>query len=294
MTRFQVTHRTRYEYEQDVVPSYGQSRLLPHDWPNQTVHAARLTISPTPEDVHERTDFHGNRSVHFSIHDPHRELVLEAVSEVEVASPTPGDLGDGPPWEHVRDLVAAGAVDPVAVAEYVLDSQMVAVTPRLVDYATTSFTPERGIVAAVRDLASRINHDFEFKRGVTSVTSTIEDLLEGRAGVCQDFTHFMIGCVRAVGLPAAYVSGYIETIPPPGKQKVRGADVSHAWVMVHCGPDLGWLHVDPTNDQLVNDRYVLTARGRDYRDITPLRGIIFTEGGTESLDVSVDVHRLAD
>ncbi len=295
MTTFLVTHRTRYRYAEEVVASYGQATLLPRSLPHQQVHDASLAIEPAPEDARERVDFHGNRSVHFTIHDPHRRLVVTARSRVEVAAPGPADL-DVPAgrvaWEQVRDRVAS-ATDPMGLDArmFVLDSPLVPASPRLAAWAAPSFPPGRPVVAAVVDLASRIHADFEFESGATTVTSTIDDLLDGGKGVCQDFAHLMIGSLRSRGLPARYVSGYIETRPPPGRPKRRGSDVSHAWVSAWI-PDLGWIHLDPTNDKRVDDGYVTTAWGRDYGDITPLKGIIFTDGTTEELTVEVDVERV--
>ena len=295
MSTFLVTHRTRYRYAEEVVASYGQATLLPRELTHQLVLDARLAIDPAPEDERERTDFHGNRVVHFAIHDPHRLLTVTATSRVEVGVPGPVDL-EVPaavvPWERVRDRVAV-ATDPAGLDArmFVLDSPLVPSSPRLAAYADASFPPGRPIVAAIEDLAMRIHGDFEFESGATTVTSTIDDLLDGGKGVCQDFAHLMIGSLRSRGLPARYVSGYLETRPPPGRPKRQGSDVSHAWVGAWI-PDLGWLDLDPTNDKRVDDAYVTTAWGRDYADITPLKGIIFTDGTTEKLTVEVDVERV--
>lgn len=295
MTTYRVVHRTHYRYAEEVASSYGQATLLPRALPSQQVLASDLAVDPLPEDVHERLDFHGNRCVHYTIFDPHTSLEVVASSTVAVAPP-PTDALDGPAaasaWELVRDRIA-GATDRdgLVARMFVLDSPRAATTAALRDWAAPSFAAGRGVVATALDLAHRIHHDFEFEPGATSVTSTVEDLLDGGKGVCQDFAHLLIGALRSCGLSARYVSGYLETVPPPGQQRLQGADVSHAWVSLYV-PDLGWIDIDPTNDRVVDEHYVTTAWGRDYGDVTPLKGIIFTDGTTEELTVEVDVERL--
>jgi transglutaminase-like putative cysteine protease len=254
-----------------------------------------VVADPSPEDYRERVDFFGNRVVFLAIHHPHRALTVTATSVVEVEERPDGlSLFGQRPWEEARDAVHSGDVaDPVDAAQFVLDSPLVEVSDVYREYATASFTPGRYLLDAVTSLCSRIYADFAYAPGSTSVTTPLAEVFEQREGVCQDFAHVGIACLRSIGLPARYVSGYLETNPPPGRAKLSGVDGSHAWFSVLV-PDAGWLDVDPTNDQLVTSRYVVTAYGRDYNDVPPLNGVIYTEGKTESLRVLVDVLALSD
>jgi len=292
-TTYRVTHRTEYHYQDDVAPSYSQLHLLPRDTPGQRCRSSEIHVDPTPDDYRERTDFFGNRVAYVAVERPHRVLTVTAVSLVEVDD----DDGELPlygnqPWEvvrdHLRDDVGAEVIDAY---QFALDSPLVTTSPVFAAYALPSFTPGRQIVDAVADLVHRIHGDFRYQPGATAVTTRLEDVFELREGVCQDFAHVGIACLRSLGLAARYVSGYLETDPPPGQPKLQGADTSHAWLSVFV-PDAGWVGVDPTNDQPVNDRYVVTAWGRDYGDVPPLHGVIYTEGPTVSLEVAVDVTAL--
>ncbi|HEY2160556.1 MAG TPA: transglutaminase family protein [Solirubrobacteraceae bacterium] len=290
---YRVTHRTEYEYESEVSSSYSQLHLLPRDLPGQHCRSAEVTVTPPPDSYRERVDYFGNRVAFVAIHQPHRELTVTATSVVEVDE-RPGDLslfGQGP-WEEARDAVRGGRVpDPIDATQYMLDSPLVEIAEEYRTYAAASFTRGRHLLDAVMSLCSRIHADFTYAPGSTSVRTPLGDVFEQREGVCQDFAHVGIACLRSVGLPARYVSGYLETDPPPGRPKLTGVDGSHAWLSVLI-PDAGWLDVDPTNDQLVSNRYVVTAYGRDYSDVPPLNGVIYTEGKTESLRVLVDVVAL--
>jgi transglutaminase-like putative cysteine protease len=179
-------------------------------------------------------------------------------------------------------------LDPLDAVQYALDSPLVEASAAFAEYAAATFTPGRPLLDAVTEICHRIHADFEYKPGATSVTTPLVEVFAQRQGVCQDFAHVAIACLRSVGLPARYVSGYLETYAPPGRPKLKGADGSHAWMSVLV-PEAGWLEVDPTNDQFANSRYVVTAYGRDYSDVPPLSGVIYTEGRTESLKVTVDV-----
>jgi transglutaminase-like putative cysteine protease len=292
---YRVTHRTEYSYESDVSPSYAELYLLPRDVPGQRCRAAKVVVDPAPEVYRERIDYFGNRVAYLSIHEPHRALTVTVTSVVDVDDR--GDdvarLGDRS-WEEVRDEVRTStAPDAVDAVQFVLDSPLVVASATYADYASASFPPGRPLVDAVTHLCSRIHEDFEFKPGSTSVRTPLAEMFTQRRGVCQDFAHLGIACMRSIGLPARYVSGYLETDPPPGRKKLTGADVSHAWLSVPVTAT-DWLEVDPTNDQRVNHRYVLTAYGRDYSDVPPLSGVIYTEGRTEGLKVSVDVNPMPE
>ena len=293
MTRYQVVHRTEYRYAAPVTSSYGQTCLLPRDLDGQRCVDASLAIDPAPSDQRERRDFFGNRVSFFTVTTPHDVLSITSTSTVDVTSDRGSlPLGADQPWEEVRDRcrTLSGPVG-IDARHHLLDSTSAPTTDVARTYAEQSFTAGRPVLDAVGDLSSRIHADFDFDPGATDVTSTIDDLFEARGGVCQDFAHLAVSCLRSVGLPGRYVSGYLETIPPPGKEKLQGADVSHAWASVLL-PDAGWIDVDPTNDQFVDDRYVTVAWGRDYKDVTPVKGVVYTSGGRTQLKVTVDVTRV--
>jgi transglutaminase-like putative cysteine protease len=289
---YEVTHRTEYRYPSTVSSSFGEIVMLPRDLAGQACLRSELTIDPAPHDLRERRDFCGNRTTYFAVLAPHTRLSVTATSLVRVRDrqvrPSPeSEL----PWERARERSLDG--ESLDASQFVLDSPLVAISEQLAEYAAPSFEPGRPVLASVVDLSSRIHRDFEFLPGVTEVKTTIEEVFARRAGVCQDFAHVAIGCLRSLGLAARYVSGYLETRPPPGQARLAGADVSHAWVSVFV-PGAGWADVDPTNDQLVNDRYVTTAWGRDYTDVPPLKGVIFTQGDVQEMRVSVDVIPVPD
>lgn len=279
---YRVTHRTEYRYRSPVSSSFGEIVMLPRDLPWQECVSSALSIDPQPHDLRERLDFFGNRTAYFAVLEPHLRLSVTATSLVRVHARDAPD--PGPPWEQARDHT-----DDLDARQFVLDSPQAAASEPLAAYAAASFRPGRRVLEAATDLSARIHRDFAYLPGVTRVTTTIDEVLERRAGVCQDFAHVAIGCLRSVGLAARYVSGYLETAPPPGQERLVGADESHAWVAVHV-PGSGWVDIDPTNDKVVDDRYVTTAWGRDYTDVPPLKGVIFTEGDAHELEVSVDVQ----
>ena len=303
---YRVVHRTEYRYDDEVTASYGRAHLTPRDAPGQWIRASRVDVVPRPHLLAESDDFFGNRSVYVEVHTPHERLEVTATSEIVVDRPTV-DLAsiDGWTWEQARDTVAdwpalpatgdalglPSEVDPVAAREFLLPSRRVGFGDGVAAFAAGTFVPGRPVGEAVRALVSRIHAEFTYRPGVTSVTTPLRDVLVRREGVCQDFAHLTVACLRHAGLPARYVSGYLETRPPPGQPKLQGADASHAWASVLL-PELGWVDVDPTNDRLVDDDYVLTAWGRDYSDVPPLKGVIFTESTKSTLKVAVDVVRI--
>jgi transglutaminase-like putative cysteine protease len=305
---YRVVHRTEYRYDEEVTASYGRAYLTPRDVPGQWARQARIDVTPTPDLVTEAEDFFGNVSAYVEVHTPHDRLTVTATSEVVVDRPEPMLAGiRGWTWEQARDAVAdwpstgpgstggpgspPDAVDPVAARGFLLPSPQVGFSSGVAAFASGTFTPGRGVGEAVRALVARIHDGFVYRPGVTSVTTPLGDVLRRREGVCQDFAHLAVACLRWVGLPARYVSGYLETRPPPGQPRLQGADASHAWASVLL-PELGWVDVDPTNNRLVDDEYVVTAWGRDYTDVPPLKGVIFTESTKSTLKVAVDVVRL--
>lgn len=290
--KYRVTHTTAYRYEEAVSSSYGQFHLLPRDLPGQHCSRAEVEIDPAPDDYRERFDFFGNRMAYFEIASRHRSLAVTTTSWVEVApearrASIAAVEAVGAGWEQARPDSASGDIEG---SEFVVDSPLVAASPELAAFGRTVFTPGRPMIEALTGLAERVHDDFAYKPGATKVSTTAAEVLVRREGVCQDFAHLVIGCLRSLGLAARYVSGYLETDPPPGRPRLQGADVSHAWASVLV-PGVGWIDVDPTNRHLVNERYVVTAWGRDYSDVPPLKGVIFTAGANHDLEVLVDVVR---
>jgi transglutaminase-like putative cysteine protease len=287
---FQVKHVTTYHYQDKVSSNYGQMHLLPRSLPGQVCLGTDVVIEPRPSKYVQHTDFFGNNVAYFEIMSPHKTLSVTTTSRVRVNRQLPlvGDQG----WETLLLLDGSGEDDGF-VSQFCLDSPLAAASGELAEYGRASFTPARPAVEALVDLAERIYADFPYTAGATSVKTTAAEVLIKRKGVCQDFAHLAIGCLRSLGLAARYVSGYLETEPPPGKPRIPGADVSHAWASLFV-PGAGWVDVDPTNHQLVNDRYITTAWGRDFGDVPPLQGVIFTEGTTHDLEVMVDVIRVPD
>ena len=288
MTRYRVEHRTTYTYDDDVTDSLGIAHLVPRALPWQQVGDYGVTITPGPDDLNDDVDYYGNHSSYFQVHRPHRELVLVGAGEVDVVAPAVEEARLRSAWEDLRPVVRPDLPGAWRAADLALASPAVPLHQGARDYAAASLAPGRRVGEAVTELVHRIHADFEYDATATTVTSTVPEILAQRAGVCQDFAHLTLSCLRSHGLAARYVSGYLATEPPPGKERVVGADASHAWVAVWLGDD-DWLAVDPTNDQWQNDRYVTVAWGRDYGDVPPVKGVIFTEATHSRLEVSVDV-----
>lgn len=288
--KYRVWHRTTYSYDDDVSNSYGIAYVTPRALPNQSVESTQLVVSPDPSDLHRDIDAYGNFTTFYQVTQRHQKLEVYAESIVDVNKPSYDPVVLGSAWETNRPAERADAENSWAAIDFLLPSRLVETgnDTRAFSYAQESLQPGRPIAEAVTDLMHRIYSDFTYKKGATSVTSTIDDLFESRAGVCQDFAHLAIAGLRSHGLAARYVSGYLATQPPPGKERIVGADATHAWPAVWLADDT-WLAFDPTNDQWVNDRYVTVAWGRDYKDVPPVKGIIFTEAKKSKLKVAVDV-----
>lgn len=235
------------------------------------------------------TDYFGNAALFFAVRGSHRTLSVTSQSFVVLEPQPRPDPASTPPWEAVRDAVRADVLTPDAAAgEFSFASPLITPTARFAEYARVSFPAQRPILEAALHLNHRIFTDFKFDRKATDVATPVNEAFEKRSGVCQDFAHICIACLRALGLPARYVSGYLETLPPPGKPKMVGADASHAWVGVWCGPEAGWADLDPTNDCMPSAQHVTVAYGRDFGDVSPLRGVVYGSGEQE-LTVAVDV-----
>lgn len=291
--KLRVVHRTTYSYGDPVSTSHHEARVSPRESDHQRTVTHRIEIEPAPAHRRARFDYFGNRALYFSLSEPHRALDVVATSVVELRTPHQPALASTPPWEQVRDRLATDARRDVLDAyQMTLESAFVKRLPELRDYAAPSFTAGRPVLEAVRDLCSRIHTDFVYDPRATEISTPIAQVLAQRRGVCQDFAHLMIGCMRAHGLAARYVSGYLLTRPPPGKEKLVGGDASHAWASAWV-PEEGWFDFDPTNDVVPSEEHVTVACGRDFADVTPIRGVILG-GGQHTLRVSVDVSPLAD
>jgi transglutaminase-like putative cysteine protease len=287
--KFHIVHTTRYTYSQPVSLCHNEAHVRPRNFELQDCLETRIDIDPPPARYDERADYFGNPVVYFSVQVPHDRLTVTAANTVQRRAARSLDHEASMAWDQIAaHLRTAGSVAALAAREFVLDSPLVGTHPDLVAFALSSFTAGRPLLSAVHDLNRRIHREFVYDRSFTTVSTPLLDVLEQRRGVCQDFAHLAIGCVRSLGLPARYVSGYLESAPPPGQERLRGADASHAWFSVY-DPDAGWVDFDPTNDQLVGDRHVTTAWGRDYADVTPLKGVVFG-GGAHTLEVAVELR----
>lgn len=284
---YRITHRTEYRYSDVVTSSYGRGHLTPRATPQQRCIAYELTIDPNPSDRSTSRDVYGNISSYFHVTQHHRALTVVSNSVVEVDPPGPEVYGAGAalePWEAARPV----GREAVLATEFTLDLSTPEINDAVREYAAPSFQRYRPLIDVIRDLNARIFRDFTYRSGSTTVSTKVSDVLAAGEGVCQDFARLAIACLRANGLAASYVSGYLATDPPPGKEHLFGYDATHAWAAVWTPQD-HWLGMDPTNDQLVDERYVVVGWGRDYVDVPPLRGIIFTEAEHSVIDVSVDV-----
>ena len=288
--RLHVVHETHYRYSSPVVLSQQLLHLTPRALPWQAVHSHHIEVDPAAGEFDEHEDYYGNRTVHLLLAAPHEELVVRAESDVEIAPREKAALAaPAVPWETVRERLHSSKEPSLLDASaFLYESPHIETWREISEYAVKSFTRGRAMLESVLDLARRIHRDFAFDKKATSVATPLRQVLKQRRGVCQDFAHLMIGCLRVLQLPARYVSGYILTVPPPGRPRRVGADASHAWVSVHCGEAAGWIDVDPTNDCLVDDEHVTLGWGRDFGDVTPMRGVILG-GGDQALEVRVTV-----
>lgn len=290
---YHVWHRTRYRYSKPMTDGYTVGYLLPRPTPTQVVEHAEVHVEPEPDERFERIDLFGNRVLQIGVHRPHDSLTLYAESDVVVA---PQAITEGgPPWEEaaaeVRRLRGGEAL---SVRPFLGSSPYVRLAEHgeaLLAFARQGFEPGRPIVEATRALCHEIFSTFKFDSAFSDVSTPLSRVLEARRGVCQDFAHLAAGALRSIGLAARYVSGYLETSPPPGQPRLIGADASHAWCSVWV-PELGWIDFDPTNDHLPVDRHVTVAWGRDYGDVAPARGVIIGPQARQQLTVAVDVERV--
>jgi transglutaminase-like putative cysteine protease len=288
---YRIVHRTTYKYKYPVSVGNHVSCLKPRSLLHHQLAHSELRIQPAPAIRTERVDYFGNLLCFFTIQEPHKELVVEARSEVILeGDPTPWPQQPLPWEEAARSLPNDHTPAGLEAYQFVFESPRIRIRPELAAYAFQSFTPGRPMGEALLDLTARIHKDFRFDSKVTNVRTPTEEVFRKRRGVCQDFAHLQIACLRSLNLAARYVSGYLRTYPPPGRPRLVGADASHAWVSAYC-PGIGWLDMDPTNNLIPSDGHVTLAWGRDYGDISPLRGLILG-GGAHTLKVAVDIEPL--
>ena len=287
---YRVRHLTEYMYSDAVSTSHHELHLLPRETPGQIVRVAALSVTPDPALRRDRNDWFGNPSTHLAIHARHTRLAVTSTFIVDISRERPPE--DTGSWEAARDWVRAGA-DPEARAELemALPSPRVVPSPAARAFAEPSFTPDRPLAEAAQDLMHRIHTEFSYDTVATDVATSVDEVLRGRRGVCQDFAHVMLACLRAFGLAARYVSGYLVTNHVPDERTLVGADASHAWVSVRL-PGGAWLDLDPTNDVIPTDRHIVIAHGRDFGDVTPMRGVLLG-GGRHELIVGVDVSPIS-
>jgi transglutaminase-like putative cysteine protease len=286
VTRYALRHHTAYRYGSAVDLASHLLHLTPRALPGQVVEAASIHAVPEASYRVEGKDHFGNGVTWLFLEAPHAafEVTLEALVEVGF-EPPPADEAT-PGWEAVREAVQSPA--GWDAAEFALPSALAPADRGAGVYAAGSFPAGRPVLAGLRDLCARIKRDFAFRAGVTTISTPVAQVLSQRAGVCQDFSHLMIAGLRALGLPARYCSGYVRTRPPPGQKRRQGADQSHAWVGCWLGPCHGWVDLDPTNDLVVSDEHLLLGWGRDFSDVSPVKGILLG-GGRQGLSVSVDL-----
>ena len=288
LSRYTVDHETRYAYRVPVSQSWQLAHLTPRELPWQHVVSHELRIDPDADERRDERDAFGNGVTHFAVHGPHPLLRVRMLCEVEIGERPDPSAAAPLSWEAVcRSVCDDPAQDALAPAQMSQQSALVPWSESARAYAAPSFAAERDWLDAVTDLTHRIHADFDFDGEATTVTTQVDEVLELRRGVCQDFAHVMLACLRGQGLPARYVSGYLLTEPPPGRPRLLGADASHAWVAAYS-PAHGWVEFDPTNDHRADHRYITLAWGCDFADVVPLRGVILGGRG-QSMAVEVSV-----
>ncbi len=289
--KYRVRHITCYSYHGLVPLCQNQAYLSPRVFDRQQCELSKVTVQPEPIETHAWTDYFGNSALYFAVDVPHDELTVTAESIVKVTAPKLPAPTATPPWEEVRDATAKSLTDKAA--QFTFESPLIRFIDEAYDYALPSFVPGRPLLEAVLDLTGRIFREFKYDPTASCVNTPTEETLRKRRGVCQDFAHLEITCLRSLGLAARYVSGYLLTDPPPGQQKLVGADASHAWLSVYCPQQNCWFDLDPTNNQIPQIRHVTLAWGRDYSDVCPIKGV-FLGGGDHRMYVSVDVAPTPD
>ena len=286
---YDIRHVTTYAYESPVSFARCSLRLEPRDGGGQQLLSHAIEIRPRPSERASRRDFFGTLTESIVIETAHRHLRIDSRSRVSVSRRAPGRTTPSPAWETIRDLAfEATSLGPSSPIGYVFASALVPVQQPVTAYDAASFPPGMGALVGAVDLMHRIRSEFRYDPKATVISTPLYEVFENRHGVCQDFAHVMIAGLRGLGLPAAYVSGYLRTIPSPGRPRLQGADATHAWVSLWCGDELGWVGFDPTNDLLVENDHIVLAIGRDFADVSPVDGII-VGSPKQKLGVAVDV-----
>lgn len=293
--QYKINHITEYSYSGDVSHCFNLAHLLPRNTPRQQCISSTIEASPKASVEHRRKDYYGNTAFHFEIQKPHKKLTITATSEVVTQDQTIGsslDLKIGSSCQQVRDnMYNTFDAETLMAREFTLPSVYAGPLQELAAFAKPCFDYDQPFLNCVLDLTQKIYAEFEYSPMSTTISTPIEEVLATRRGVCQDFAHLQIACLRTLGFAARYVSGYIETLPPEGQEKLVGSDATHAWLSVYV-PGEGWIEFDPTNNCLANEQHIVTAWGRDYADVTPLKGVIYGGGDKPLLGVSVDVARV--
>jgi transglutaminase-like putative cysteine protease len=288
---YEIFHWTEYRYSESISLSEHTLHLLPRDLPGQRVLSSSLEFTPEPTALREHCDYFGNRITSFIIAEPHIGMHIKSRSRIDCEERTSAPPEWAVPWQSVADACSSGECDPAAL-EFLYPSPYVPYLEELREYAEPSFPMDRPLVESAMELNARIHEDFHFDKTATNVSTPLAEVFRFRGGVCQDFAHLEIGCLRALGLPARYISGYLQTVPRSGQRKFLGGDASHAWISVYC-PGQEWFDLDPTNDHVAGPGYVTLARGRDYGDVSLIRGTL-SGGGKHSLFLSVNVQSLSE
>ena len=291
--RYQVRHITEFVYSQSVSISHHLLHLAPRVVGHQTTHQSDLAIDPPPAVDETGTDYFGNPTQFVIIQSAHEKLTIEALNAIDVAAASPPEPETTMPWDQIADQLKADTSKPMLdIAQFMYTSPFTAAGDDVVAYARQSFPAGRPVLDGARDLTTRIFKDFTYDGSATDVSTPVDEVMRLKRGVCQDFAHLQIACLRRLGIPARYVSGYLLTHPPEGQEKLVGADASHAWLAVWC-PGHGWVDLDPTNDLVPSDEHITLAWGRDYGDVSPVNGVMLG-GGEHEVNVSVDVRPIKD
>ncbi|MES1216276.1 MAG: transglutaminase family protein [Bacteroidota bacterium] len=287
---YEVVHTTEYVYDGTISLCHNIARLIPRSTTNQFCKKTNVRIDPQPDVMNEYIDFFGNKVLYFAIQQEHKKLTVTVSSVISKDNTAPKtNYHQSMPWEEAKKILGEQRPEYIDAKQYIPETPMTESSPEITNYALLSFTDGRPLFDAAFDLMHRIYKDFEFKANFTTVATPVATVMHERKGVCQDFAQVAIACLRSLGLAARYVSGYIETLPLPGKEKLVGMDASHAWFSVFI-PHTGWIDFDPTNNQVPSDQHITIGWGRDYADIAPLKGVILSSG-KHNLRVSVDVKR---
>jgi len=287
MLDYRIHHRTVYRYSEAVTFCQNLTHLTARGTPSQPEPQSYLRIHPEPEVIDRHTDGFGNPIEFFSLDEPHRELTLDVTHRIPLTPISLPDPAGTTSWELVRqELTAPRHAAALDARQFGFASRYVPLGAEYEQLALRAFTPHRPILEAALELTHQIYAQFTYDPRATTITTPVAEVLKLRRGVCQDFAHLQLAALRSIGLSARYVSGYLATKPPPGKERLVGADATHAWIAVYCG-EAGWVGLDPTNDMAESERHIVLAWGRDYDEVSPVKGVILG-GGQHTLHVTVD------